>query len=588
MGEEKKTTYDNGILLNLKKSFKYAKGARLMLFLYIIFGALLAFIGVIAPLLSAKELLYVTDGTFKKLVIIALCVFAVEISRNICRALSRITSRLFAREVMKRIQIDMAGEILKIKTADLDKKSSGVFISRLNTDSGKISDIFLKLNYDITDLISSIGVLVAIFFINKIVFCYFLVVVFIIFLVKRKRIITYFIRDKKFRELREKVTGLTGELVRGVRDVKVLYAGKSFMKEIDERITEVNQERYKMDMVSIKYDLVAGSLQDLFDLLLILLCIYLFKQDGLSIANFVIIYMYRNRVMNFLTIVTDVMESLKDFNLSANRVFEILDGAVYRKETFGTRHIDKIKGDFEFKDVSFSYDDKQQVLDNISFKIKPNETVAFVGKSGVGKSTIFSLLAKMYDVDSGHIYIDDIDINELDEESIRNNLTIITQAPYIFNMSIKDNLRIVTDHLTNKEMKEACKMAKLDKFIESLPDKYDTIVGEGGLTLSGGQKQRLAIARAFVQKTKIILFDEATSALDNETQKGIQDAINNMKNKYTILIIAHRLSTVINADRILFVNDGKIVAEGTHRQLLRKSKEYKELYDLELKKKEDN
>ena len=588
MGEENKTTYDNGILLNLKKSFKYAKGARLMLFLYIIFGALLAFIGVIAPLLSAKELLYVTDGTFKKLVIIALCVFAVEISRNICRALSRITSRLFAREVMKHIQIDMAGEILKIKTADLDKKSSGVFISRLNTDSGKISDIFLKLNYDITDLISSIGVLVAIFFINKIVFCYFLVVVFIIFLVKRKRIITYFIRDKKFRELREKVTGLTGELVRGVRDVKVLYAGKSFMKEIDERITEVNQERYKMDIVSIKYDLVSGSLQDLFDLLLILLCIYLFKQDGLSIANFVIIYMYRNRVMNFLTIVTDVMESLKDFNLSANRVFEILDGAVYRKETFGTRHIDKIKGDFEFKDVSFSYDDKQQVLDNISFKIKPNETVAFVGKSGVGKSTIFSLLAKMYDVDSGHIYIDDIDINELDEESIRNNLTIITQAPYIFNMSIKDNLRIVTDHLTNKEMKEACKMAKLDKFIESLPDKYDTIVGEGGLTLSGGQKQRLAIARAFVQKTKIILFDEATSALDNETQKGIQDAINNMKNKYTILIIAHRLSTVINADRILFVNDGKIVAEGTHRQLLRKSKEYKELYDLELKKKEDN
>ena len=588
MGEEKKTTYDNGILLNLKKSFKYAKGARLMLFLYIIFGALLAFIGVIAPLLSAKELIYVTDGTLKKLVIIALCVFAVEISRNICRALSRITSRLFAREVMKHIQIDMAGEILKIKTADLDKKSSGVFISRLNTDSGKISDIFLKLNYDITDLISSIGVLVAIFFINKIVFCYFLVVVFIIFLVKRKRIITYFIRDKKFRELREKVTGLTGELVRGVRDVKVLYAGKSFMKEIDERITEVNQERYKMDIVSIKYDLVSGSLQDLFDLLLILLCIYLFKQDGLSIANFVIIYMYRNRVMNFLTIVTDVMESLKDFNLSANRVFEILDGAVYRKETFGTRHIDKIKGDFEFKDVSFSYDDKQQVLDNISFKIKPNETVAFVGKSGVGKSTIFSLLAKMYDVDSGHIYIDDIDINELDEESIRNNLTIITQAPYIFNMSIKDNLRIVTDHLTNKEMKEACKMAKLDKFIESLPDKYDTIVGEGGLTLSGGQKQRLAIARAFVQKTKIILFDEATSALDNETQKGIQDAINNMKNKYTILIIAHRLSTVINADRILFVNDGKIVAEGTHRQLLRKSKEYKELYDLELKKKEDN
>ena len=153
----------------------------------------------------------------------------------------------------------------------------------------------------------------------------------------------------------------------------------------------------------------------------------------------------------------------------------------------------------------------------------------------------------------------------------------------IFNMSIKDNLRLVKSNLTNKEMKEACKLACLDEFINSLPDKYDTVIGEGGVNLSGGQKQRLAIARALVQKTEIILFDEATSALDNETQEKIQTAINNMKNEYTILIIAHRLSTIINADRILFLDNGKIVSEGTHEYLLKNCDEYRKLYEAEIK-----
>ena len=206
-----------------------------------------------------------------------------------------------------------------------------------------------------------------------------------------------------------------------------------------------------------------------------------------------------------------------------------------------------------------------------------------MGKSGAGKTTIFNLLCKMYDVDSGSIMIDGVEIKKLDKDSIRGNITIISQNPYIFNMSIKDNLRLVKSNLTNKEMKEACKLACLDEFINSLPDKYDTVIGEGGVNLSGGQKQRLAIARALVQKTEIILFDEATSALDNETQEKIQTAINNMKNEYTILIIAHRLSTIINADRILFLDNGKIVSEGTHEYLLKNCDEYRKLYEAEIK-----
>ena len=149
-------------------------------------------------------------------------------------------------------------------------------------------------------------------------------------------------------------------------------------------------------------------------------------------------------------------------------------------------------------------------------------------------------------------------------------------------MSIKANLKLVTEDLTDKEMKEACKLACLNEFIETLPNKYDTVVGEGGVMLSGGQRQRLAIARAFIQKTEIILFDEATSALDNETQSYIQKAIDNMKKDYTILIIAHRLSTIVNADRIIVIDDGKVVGEGTHKQLLSKNKIYKKLYESEI------
>ena len=272
---------------------------------------------------------------------------------------------------------------------------------------------------------------------------------------------------------------------------------------------------------------------------------------------------------------------IKKFNLSATRIFEIFKSSKYEKETFGKEHLSKIDGNFEFKNVSFKYD-KKQVLNNINFNVKSNETVAFVGKSGAGKTTIFNLLCKMYDSYNGTITIDGIDIKNLDKDTIRGNITIVSQSPYIFNMSIRENLRLVKQDLTDEEMKQACKMACLDDYIEQLPQKYDTIVGEGGVTLSGGQKQRLAIARAFVQKTEIILLDEATSSLDNETQLKIQQAIDNLQKEYTILIIAHRLSTVRNADRILMLSEGKIIAEGNHSRLLKECKQYRDLYENEI------
>ena len=361
----------------------------------------------------------------------------------------------------------------------------------------------------------------------------------------------------------------------------MLNAKQSFMNNLEENINNLSDKQFKMRNTEMNYTCIIGIVEAVFRFLIIIILMKLIINRNILVANALVLFSYRrNLLTNLMQKTGDLLTELKSFNISSERVFAILENKEFKKEIFGKNHLNKVNGDFEFQDVYFSYE-KNEVLKGLSFKVNANETVAFVGKSGAGKTTIFSLLCKLYDIDKGKITIDDVDIKELDEESIRNNITIISQNPYIFNMSIKDNLRLVKEDVTDEEIKKACKLACLDEYIETLPDKYDTIVGEGGITLSGGQRQRLAIARAFIQETEIILFDEATSALDNETQAKIQQAINNLKENYTILIIAHRLSTIINSDRIIVIDDGKIVGEGSHEKLLKTNKIYKKLYDNE-------
>jgi ABC-type multidrug transport system fused ATPase/permease subunit len=569
---------------NLKLTWKFVKRNKKYLILYTLFSFLLTAIGVFTPMLSAKQLLFINGSEFDKVINISIFIFIVEITRNVCRFFSRKTSQLFFSKTLTDIQIELSRETLKLETEEIDNNSSGVFIDRLNRDSESIADIFGLLTDAIADVIANIGVLGAIFIVNKAVFIYFIVALIVLYVINKLRIKQRFKRDKEFRKLREKNTGLIGEMIRGLKDVKVLGSEENFLKVIKKRLIESNQKRYEMSDVDRKYILLNGNVQDIFTLGFIVLCIYLVIIENLTLENFVVLYMYQERVYNLLNFTSSVLEYMKNFNLSASRVFEIIDNEKFKKESFGTITKEKINGDFEFKNVTFGYGEKKNIIKDLSFKINANETVAFVGRSGAGKTTIFNLLTKLYHPKKGNIYIDGVNINNLTKDSIRNNISIITQNPYIFNFTIKENLKFVKEDATDNEIIDACKKASLHDFIMTLPDKYDTLVGEGGVTLSGGQRQRLAIARAFIKDSEIMLFDEATSALDNETQSDIQDAINKMKNKNTILIIAHRLSTVINSDRILLIDDGKVVGEGTHKELLENNSLYKELYTSELKK----
>ena len=217
----------------------------------------------------------------------------------------------------------------------------------------------------------------------------------------------------------------------------------------------------------------------------------------------------------------------------------------------------------------------------MNLKIDSNKKIAIVGKSGNGKSTIFNLLLRYFDSSIGSILIDGINIKDLTEESLRKNISIIRQAPFLFNESILDNFRYVKKNATLKEIREVCKRAYIDDYIMSLPKKYNTVIGEGGVNLSGGQKQRIAIARTLLLNTKIILFDEATSALDNESQEYIKRTIDSLVTNHTVIIVAHRLSTIIDADVINVIDKGKLVASGTHNHLINNSLIYKNLYNSE-------
>ena len=570
------------IIKNFKFAWFYAKSEKWKIVKYIIANAIEIIISIIIPIISSKMIILLTNNSLYQLVLISIVIFIIENIRNLIHYKASYYSNIIYRETLKKIQIDLGKNILKLENKVFDDNSSGLFIQRLSSDTTRIADIFNILNMNLTSIITDIGIFAAIFIINKIVFIYLVIFTIILYLIDKKRINLRNMQDKEYRIEQEKVTGLAGEVIRGVRDIKMLNSEKNFMNELTVRINNLNESRYKMINIDRSYGLLRGFNRDLSDLLLILLLVILIDKYGLAIASALIIHNYSTRVTYIINSISYMNEVLKDFNLSCERIFDILDGNKFSKEKFGIKHLNKVEGNFEFKDVCFGYNKENIFLKDLSFKINANETVAFVGKSGVGKTTIFNLLCKMYETKSGSITIDGININELDKDSIRGNITIINQNPYIFNMSIKENLKLVKENLSDKEMKKACKIACLDEFIESLPNKYDTIIGEGGVNLSGGQKQRLAIARALVQKTEIILFDEATSALDNETQSKIQEAINNMKNEYTILIIAHRLSTIKNVDRILYLEDGKIKAEGTHNELLKTSIGYKKLYESEI------
>lgn len=269
------------------------------------------------------------------------------------------------------------------------------------------------------------------------------------------------------------------------------------------------------------------------------------------------------------------------------QVFEKLEGTPSIKDAENAITLSREHRKIRFNNVNFEYVENVPVLKNINLEIKKGETIAFVGNSGGGKTTIVNLLPRFYDIKSGSITIDDIDIRDLTLESLRDNIAVVFQDNFLFSGTIRENILLGNQNATDEQIAQAVKMAYLDDFVASLKDGLNTVIGERGVLLSGGQKQRVAIARAFLKNAPILILDEATSALDNKAEAVVQKAIDNLMQDKTVFVIAHRLSTIQNANKIVVINQGEIVEEGTHEQLLQiENGAYKALYDMQFKKQE--
>ena len=484
----------------------------------------------------------------------------------------------FTKNVIK----DLYHKISDLPAVAFEDIGVGEFINRMYTDPDRIMELLAKLIKMSCRALVVVAVLVISFKVSLILGLEILIFGFIMGFISYK----FFPKIKKTQEKIKKESDeyvkTATENLTGIREIKALGIKRNIENRIYTNIDDLFTNQRKIKLYEIIYYNLNNFTYFVLQFIILFTCGKLFMDGKMSYATFIIIESYIWRI-------DEVVESISDFGVNYNkvkvslkRIGEIINNDLYQDEKYGKKELKKQKGIIEFKNVKFKYrDDEEETLRNLNLKIESNKKIAIVGRSGNGKSTIFNLLLRYFDATSGEILIDGINIKDLTEKSLRNNISIIRQSPFLFNMSIIDNFRLVKDDVTLDEVKEVCKKAYIDDYIESLPNGYETIVGEGGINLSGGQKQRIAIARTLLLNTKIILFDEATSALDNESQEYIKKTIDDLVKEHTIIIVAHRLSTIVDADEIHVIDKGKLESSGTHKELLKKSKAYQSLYQTE-------
>lgn len=398
--------------------------------------------------------------------------------------------------------------------------------------------------------------------------------------------------DNAEKDSAEKLQSLVTEIVRSEKDAKALNIDKVLYDKLGETITIATKKSEKSCIFADVYEFITELINEVTSLGCIILGIVLTNQGIIAYGLLIYLLTNRSKINTFFGAFLRAMSVKQQMRNSRNRINKLLDTDIYKHETFGDKELQEMHGNIEFKDVDFAYQNinlntgKQEqgkkVLDNISFKIEANTTVAFVGRSGSGKTTILSLIDKIYDADSGSIYLEGENIQSLTKDSIRNNISMVNQFPYIFDATIRQNLLNVKPDATEQEIKDVCVKSDLMEVINGFKDGLDTRVGESGVKLSGGQRQRLAIARALLKNSRIILLDESTSSLDNFAQANIQKSLENIKGEKTIVIVAHRLSTIKTADVIFFIKEGKIQNSGTFDYLYENDEEFKRLFFTEV------
>ena len=489
---------------------------------------------------------------------------------------------LMSAKIENDMRRDLFEHLQQMSFKYFDNAKTGQLLSRLTSDIAEIGELsFRGPNDIIVCCITMIGTIGILFWMN--VYLGILIAVLLI----AKTLHTVYVNKKMkaaFRENRVKsgeITARAEESLGGIRLVKAFaqeeYELASFMeKSLD--FLETRRRSYKI----LAY--FSGSVNFFTNItnLLILACGgLLIAKDKLSLSDFVAFLLYVNLFMKPLLRLTVFTEMYQRGMAGFQRFYEIMEmkpEIINQKDTVVCK---KIRGEIEFDNLVFGYSDQKKVIKGFNLKIAPGQTVAFVGETGAGKTTIASLLLRFYDPLSGRILVDGIDIRQYKQQELRRNIGIVQQDVFLFSDSVTHNIAYAKPEAEQSEVENAARLAAADKFIEELPNKYATEIGERGVKLSGGQKQRLAIARVFLKNPPIVILDEATSSLDNYTEKLIQESLDKLAENRTTLIIAHRMSTIKNADKIIVLNNGEVAEIGTHSTLMSGGGLYYNLYNAQ-------
>ena len=549
---------------------------------------------------STSAIAYLLDPAIEKIfiekdqtlmVIIPLLIIIAFATKGLSLYVAKVLMIGVAEEVRKDMQCDMLGNLISADTALIEGKHTGKFISILANDVNHITNLVsVGLLNLFKDSLTLLGLLTVMFFQNwKLSLIAIIMIPLASFAAKTlgKRI------GKVATEQMLKAGILNTyliELFKNHKLIKIFQQEKYENERAEKFINDVKEKSKKIATIFVRSSPIMETLTG------IMIAILIFYSGKLVLKNEIDV----NNFFSFLAammLAYQPVRSLATLNIAINqglsgaiRILPVIDEKSKLTENKHDLEINVNKGDIEFKNVSFKYDTDgketaKPALNSVNLKILGGKMTSIVGHSGAGKSTILNLIPRFYDINSGDIVIDSQSVYKSTISSLRKNISLVSQDTTLFDDTIRNNIAYANLEASQKEIEEAAKYSFASEFIEKLPNKYETIIGENGTRLSGGEKQRLSIARAMLKKSQIILLDEATSSLDAETENKIQDAINFLTKDRTTIVIAHRLSTILNSDKIYVIDSGKVVGEGTHDQLLANSTLYKNFYEKQIRKK---
>jgi len=537
---------------------------------------------VVRYLLDDVYVLKDSNKIIKYVIFIGIALLLTYIIRYFCQHFITSWGHIMGARMEKDMRKDLFEHLQKLSFSYYDNNNTGKLMSRIVTDLFDISELAHHGPEDLfISIIKIAGSLIILLTINVKITC--ILFIFIIFMM----VFSYFYNKKMrsvFTRNREKIASLNAQIqdsLAGIRVVKSFSNEKmesvKFQKGNDEFL-ETKEESY---MIMGGFYSGNSFFQGLLYLTVILLGGIFISQGSLNISALVVYILYINVFLIPMQKLLDFTEQLQRGVSGFTRFVEVLSTNPDVSDKNNAKELINPKGNIEFNNVSFSYNNKQNVLSNINIKIPAGKNVALVGPSGGGKSTFCSLIPRFYDINEGSITIDGIDIRDLKLVSLRNSIGIVQQDVYMFAGNIKENIAYGKPEATDEEIEKASKNANIHDFIMSLEEGYETYVGERGVKLSGGQKQRISIARVFLKNPQILILDEATSALDNESEKYIQNSLEELSKNRTTLVIAHRLTTIRKADKIMVLTEEGIIEEGRHEELLKSDGVYANLYNMQ-------